>query len=287
MSIEPHLREGVEALLGQDEEIRHLAGARWSSTWPARRSSAEAVLVATDSRLVALRVRLVWTPGEHQGLEVESVFPYAEMSHVRIDDGTRALSFVCDAREASFLGADDRRIPAAERDGTAWRELTTFIVEQWAVCPTRASGAGDAAPARRGEAISVADLAAIYEAHGMDAVTDADGSRVRVVVDDVAIQVRRVAGSPFLALTAPLRFRDDTTRVQALELCNRVNSRMTMVRCSTADDGDGLVLYADHHLCLEGVVDEGVLAGLPEIFAYLVRAGLDQLDDEALVPLPG
>ena len=285
MTDRPQGLAGVRAFLGREEYIRHVADAGWLSRWPSRGRAADAVLVATDTRLVSMRLRLVWDPGDDAGLEVVSACSYAAMSRVRRDGGARGLCFTCEGREWCFLPAAGLT-PAGGHGGPEWEALVAFVMSRvaergWPAEELDATRTGRSDPGTPG------DLAAICAAHGLHVAVDDGGDRLRLAVDGQTVFVHRLAEAPFVSLSASLPFRAAATRAEALELCNRLNGGAVMVRCSVGGEEGALALQADYHVRVEGVPEGEALAGLPAVFVSLLRAAIARLDRDRLVVTSG
>lgn len=84
----------------------------------------------------------------------------------------------------------------------------------------------------------------VYSSAFMDPSIDADGD-VYVRVDSVRIYVKADQKRNALQMFSIFGLEEAATRTQALELANRFNDRLIMVRCTVNEGPSNLVLYMD------------------------------------------
>ena len=122
----------------------------------------------------------------------------------------------------------------------------------------------------------------VYKNAYMSPEQDDDG-RVRLVVDNVHLSARAMADKPFLALSTSFGLKPEATRMQSLELANRINDKMIMVRCSIPETEKDPFIWIDHFTMTEGGITGEEIVALTRRFVKVILDGFRELDTEDIV----
>jgi len=122
-------------------------------------------------------------------------------------------------------------------------------------------------------------LLGVFRSAYIDASMDDDGE-LEVDLDGMRIFVDVSKDKGFLMLRSMYGLKDDTLRTQALELCNRLNDKMVMVRFCCPAAVDHLILYADHFTVLEGGITGQEIVSLIRRFHSVIQEGIGSNDTE-------
>ncbi len=126
-------------------------------------------------------------------------------------------------------------------------------------------------------------LLQVYQSAFMEPTLDASG-QVRIVLNGVIVLARasEVPGQPFLILAAMFAAKPDAPRLQKLELCNRLNDKMVMVRCCIPDVNQG-TLWIDHYTITEGGITGEEIVAATRRFATVIVDGARLQDTEHIL----
>lgn len=116
----------------------------------------------------------------------------------------------------------------------------------------------------------------------MEAEIDADGD-VKVMIDGTKLFFSVTEGKPFLRVFALWGIKQGKTRMQMLELCNRLNDHMIMVRFCIPDSTREPAMYADHFTMLAGGITPQEIVEIARRFVSVVRGGYGEYDTEDVI----
>lgn len=122
----------------------------------------------------------------------------------------------------------------------------------------------------------------VYRGAFMDADLDSDGD-VRVKVDGLTVLARATSDRPFFVLTALFTVKPGASRRQVIDLCNRVNDHMIMIRCSCPEAIEKPVMYVDHWTMTEGGISAEEIVAATRRFASVIFDGFEQYDTESIL----
>jgi len=120
----------------------------------------------------------------------------------------------------------------------------------------------------------------IYKAAFIEAEMDDDGVVV-VTIEGIHLRARVLDERPFFALSAGFGLKDGADRMQALEMANRFNDKLIMVRCSIPED-DEVFAYFDHFTMTEGGISAEEIVRVTQRFARIIRDGITEYDADGL-----
>lgn len=123
------------------------------------------------------------------------------------------------------------------------------------------------------EEITIPKLHEVYTRAFMHSEIQTDGS-LKLELESLKVFVKVQAEKKILSLYALFGVKPGTTRLQVLELCNRINDGLVMVRACCPSVFASPALWLDHDVDIEGgmsaddIVTEtrrfrGVIAGVP------------------------
>lgn len=102
-----------------------------------------------------------------------------------------------------------------------------------------------------------------------------DSSLMLTLAGDGRVRVRVDAERKLLSFTAVYGLKEEAATLDKLELANRVNDGMVLVRLSVADD---TTLVSDHYVRLDGVFTPRQLVEGVRHFAQTTRAAIQCMD---------
>ena len=132
------------------------------------------------------------------------------------------------------------------------------------------------------DAFNDAALFEIYKNAYMQPAQDDDG-HVRLVVEGVNMSARALPDRPFFVLSTGFMLKPEATRLQSLELCNRVNDHMVMIRCCIPDAADRPVFYIDHFTMTEGGITGEEIVAATHRFVKVIKDGFSEYDTDDIV----
>ena len=122
----------------------------------------------------------------------------------------------------------------------------------------------------------------VYQAAFMSPEKQDDGS-VKVVIDGMKVFAEAMADRPFFVLRAMFGLQETASRSQVLELCNRINDHMIMVRCCYPEASPRPLLWFDHFTMTEGGITGEEIIGLTRRMASVVTDAMAGYDKENIV----
>lgn len=125
-------------------------------------------------------------------------------------------------------------------------------------------------------------LYGIYRDAHMEPTVDDDGDLL-LRVDGLRICVTAMPDRPFLVLRAGFKLKPTAQREECLELANRLNDNMVLIRCCIPTPAATPVLFIDHFtMTVGGITGEEVVA-VTRRFCRVIGDGLREYDTDHLV----
>lgn len=124
-------------------------------------------------------------------------------------------------------------------------------------------------------------LLEVYKNAYMQPTQDDDG-RVKLHIDGINMSARAMPDRPFFVLSTGFGLKDSATRIQSLELCNRVNDNMIMIRCCIPEGVDD-VIYIDHFTMTEGGITGEEIVAATRRFVKVIRDGFSEYDTDDII----
>lgn len=121
----------------------------------------------------------------------------------------------------------------------------------------------------------------IFQAAYMDVKMDDDGD-VIAMIDGIRVRALAAKDRPFFIVSGMYAAKEGTTREQLLELANRFNDQMIMVRCSIPKIERPMV-YFDHFTMTEGGITAEEIVRVTQRFAKIMREGIQSCDTEDII----
>jgi hypothetical protein len=132
------------------------------------------------------------------------------------------------------------------------------------------------------EELNNAKVYEVYQSAFMNPEMDTDGE-VKVMIDGFKVFAQAMQDRPFFVLRAIFGIKQDASRQQALELCNRLNDKMIMIRCCIPDALPSLALYIDHFTMTEGGISAEEMIAVTRRFMKVIEDGVFQYDTEHIM----
>lgn len=111
----------------------------------------------------------------------------------------------------------------------------------------------------------------------------ADDGDIRLNVDDINMRARALEDRPFLVLSTGFGLKEDATREQVLEFCNRLNDKMIMIRCCYPEGVAEPMIYIDHFTMTEGGITGEEIVALTHRFVKVIRDGFSDHDTDGII----
>ncbi len=125
-------------------------------------------------------------------------------------------------------------------------------------------------------------LYGIYRDAYMEPSVDDDGD-VLLRVEGLRISATSMPDRHFLVLRTGFGLKPTAEREQCLELANRLNDNMVLIRCSVPTPAPTQILFVDHFtMTVGGITGEEVVA-VTRRFCCVIRDGLREYDTDHLV----
>ena len=119
----------------------------------------------------------------------------------------------------------------------------------------------------------------VYRAAFMDPTIDEDGD-VKVTIDGVRVFVRFDGDRRMLSMFAIFGLKPTATRHQALELANRFNDQLILVRCCVNTGSRGMYVYLDHWTPVyDGISPEALVTFIRRFKSVAADVGTQDQED--------
>ena len=122
----------------------------------------------------------------------------------------------------------------------------------------------------------------IYKSAYMQPSQDDDG-HVKLVVDGIHLSARALPDRPYFALSTVFGVKSEAARLQCLELCNRLNDHMIMIRFCVPEAADEQCIYVDHFTVTEGGITGEEIVAVTHRFAKVIRDGFSKYDTDDII----
>ena len=127
--------------------------------------------------------------------------------------------------------------------------------------------------------VSVEMLRDLYEAAYMDVSLDEESGLLRLR-EELAARVQLSESKERLLVLAVYGIKDDTQRIDRLELVNRINENYVLIRAGIDDDGD---LWFDYCILLKGGLTNKAIVQATRAFLMLVPKAVNECDEDGIV----
>jgi len=127
--------------------------------------------------------------------------------------------------------------------------------------------------------VSVEMLRDLYEAAYMDVSLDEESGLLRLR-EELAARVQLSESKERLLVLAVYGIKDDTQRIDRLELVNRINENYVLIRAGIDDDGD---LWFDYCILLKGGLTKKAIVQATRAFLMLVPKAVNECDEDGIV----
>ncbi|TLM76823.1 MAG: hypothetical protein FDZ70_06080 [Actinobacteria bacterium] len=125
-------------------------------------------------------------------------------------------------------------------------------------------------------------LLEVYKSAYMEAEMDDDGE-IKCVVDGFRLYANVMPDRPFFVLRTMFTIKPEAQRAQILELCNRLNDHMIMIRCCLPDAAPHPTLYIDHFTMTEGGISGEEIVGVTRRFMKVITDGISEYDTDDIM----
>jgi hypothetical protein len=110
------------------------------------------------------------------------------------------------------------------------------------------------------EELTIPRLHEVYKAAYMNSEIGTDGD-IKLELENIKVFVKIEAEKKILRLYSLFRCKENATRPQVLELCNRINDGLVMLRAACPAAFPMLALWLDHDLDIEtGMTAEDIVS---------------------------
>ncbi|HEU0305192.1 MAG TPA: YbjN domain-containing protein [Gaiellaceae bacterium] len=132
------------------------------------------------------------------------------------------------------------------------------------------------------EALTTERLLEIYKHAYMDAQIDSDGD-VALTIDGFKLFAKVEPEPKFMtAIRCGFSLKPEATREQVLELCNRINDRLILIRASYPEAAPAPMLWLDHYTDTEAGLTAEEVVDLTRRFVT-VFASIPPLDTDSIM----
>ena len=119
----------------------------------------------------------------------------------------------------------------------------------------------------------------LYEAAYMDVALDEESGVIRVR-EELAARAQLSESKERILLFAVYGLKDDTQRIDRLELANRINENYVLIRAGIDDDGD---LWFDYCILVKGGLTKKAIVQATRTFLMLVPKAVNECDEDGIV----
>jgi hypothetical protein len=129
------------------------------------------------------------------------------------------------------------------------------------------------------EAVTLELIREIFEAALMDTTLDEENGFV-VIHDEIVARVKLSESKERLQFIAFYKVREDSPRIDRLELVNRINDQYVLVRAAIGDDDE---LWIDYALVLKGGTTRKQVAQTTRMFLKVAEMAVKDCDENDIV----
>jgi len=119
----------------------------------------------------------------------------------------------------------------------------------------------------------------LYEAAYMDVALDEESGVIRVR-EELAARAQLSESKERILLFAVYGLKDDTQRIDRLELANRINENYVLIRAGIDDNGD---LWFDYCILVKGGLTKKAIVQATRTFLMLVPKAVNECDEDGIV----
>lgn len=129
------------------------------------------------------------------------------------------------------------------------------------------------------ETVTVEIVRDVLEAALMDVTVDEESGFV-VIDDEIVARAKLSESKERLQLIAFYKCREDSGRLDRLELVNRINDQYVLVRAAVGDDDD---LWIDYGIVLKGGATRKQIAHATRMFLKVAEMAVKDCDEDGIV----
>ena len=129
------------------------------------------------------------------------------------------------------------------------------------------------------ETVTLEAVRDLYEAALMDVTLDAESGFV-VIDDEIVARAKLSDTKERLQLIAFYKVREDSERIDRLELVNRINDQYVLVRAAVGEEDD---LWIDYGIVLKGGTTQKQIAHATRMFLKVAEMAVKDCDEEGIV----
>lgn len=127
--------------------------------------------------------------------------------------------------------------------------------------------------------ISIEAIQAVFEQAYMDVKFDEQSGILRIN-EEILTRAHLCESRERLTLLAVYQLKDDSQRIDRLELVNRINENYVMIRAGINDDDD---LWFDYSVVLKGGITAKALVQTTRMFMNLVPKAVGECDEDGII----
>lgn len=127
--------------------------------------------------------------------------------------------------------------------------------------------------------VSIELVRDVFEQAYMDAALDEEKRQIRLR-EEVVARVFLSESKERLQVVAYYGIKEETDRLDRLELVNRINENYVLIRAGIDDDGD---LWLDYCVLLKGGVTRKAIVQAVRVFLMLVPKAVNECDEDGIV----
>jgi len=129
------------------------------------------------------------------------------------------------------------------------------------------------------ETVTLEAVRDLYEAALMDVTLDAESGFV-VIDDEIVARAKLSDTKERLQLIAFYKVREDSERIDRLELVNRINDQYVLVRAAVGEEDD---LWIDYGIVLKGGTTQKQIAHATRMFLKVAEMAVKDCDEDGIV----
>ena len=129
------------------------------------------------------------------------------------------------------------------------------------------------------ETVTLEEVRELYEMALMDVTLDEENGFV-VIDDEIVARAKLSDTKERLQLIAFYKVREDSERVDRLELVNRINDQYVLVRAAIGEEDD---LWIDYGIVLKGGATRKQVAHATRMFLKVAEMAVKDCDEDGIV----
>jgi Putative bacterial sensory transduction regulator len=129
------------------------------------------------------------------------------------------------------------------------------------------------------ETVTLEAVRDLYETALMDVTLDEESGFV-VIDDEIVARAKLSDNKERLQLIAFYKVREDTERIDRLELVNRINDQYVLIRAAVGEEDE---LWIDYGIVLKGGATKKQIAHATRMFLKVAEMAVKDCDEEGIV----